>query len=182
MAFTNALKFIDTLADSMIESAQLAGNTLIDDMRERVHKRGEATDGTLISPGYSKASYFTAYENFIVTPPDDLVSKNKKWVQLPGGYEQFRELNNLNTDVVDLEATRHLSESLIGQADPQGFIGGYIGGTGDFGDITAAAKMEILETDTYRKSIIAPSEDEKQKFELIFKQELLLRLSQNASS
>lgn len=178
MAFENAIKELDGLFTAMAEAAFLAGNSIVAKQVKRVHTFGKAADGSLIGPGYSTKPYFTSLERFVArgSIPEENISANNKWVQLPEGYKSFREYSSRQTNFVDLRYTSHLEKSYVIRKTENGFVAGYIGSADESG-ITAGAKMAIAEEYTYKKSIIGPSADEIQEFKNLFIQELRLRLA-----
>jgi len=167
MSFQSIIKLLDNISEASHRGALIGAADLIDETLVRVHSRGEATDGSKLS-SYSEKPYFTSIDRFANRGgiPADLVSKNKKWVQLPEGYKSFRAFSGRQTKQKDLRYTGLLEKAykIIPNPEGNGFKTGYIG-SGQEPDpvsgVTPGQKMGFLEAQE-KKSIINPNDEELQ--------------------
>lgn len=163
--FSSITNLVDNIIEATQRGALIGAADLIDETLVRVHARGEATDGSKLS-SYSEKPYFTSIDRFANRGgiPSDLISKNKKWVQLPDGYKSFRAFSGRQTRQKDLRYTGLLEKAykLIPRADGNGFQTGYIG-SGQESDpisgVTPGQKMGFMEA-REGKSIINPNDQE----------------------
>lgn len=162
--FSEVFKLIDDLQIAAQRGAIAGGLDLIDATLIRVHERGEATDGSKLS-GYSDKPYFTSLAAFVNKSgiPSDLVSENKKWVQLPEGYKSFRKFSGRQIKYKSLRYTGLMEKSynLLPKAGNAGFQTGFIGDSQrvDENGVTAGQKMGFAES-REGKAIINPNDAE----------------------
>lgn len=161
--FGNILSRIGAIRDALSDAHSGAGANLLKEQIARIHERGEASDGSQIGT-YSEAAYFTSIDSFVNKSgiPDDEISKNGKWVQLPEGYKSFRDFSGRQTRFVDLDYTSLMRQSYQVDILPDGFQLFYLGTTNEQSKgVTPIQKLRYAENN-FGKDIIAPSLDEVQ--------------------
>ena len=169
--FDELIQFVDDFNEKLLSATIIAGQGLLGDLLNRVHREGRATDGSPIgSGGYSRTPFYAAMDDFINrgSIPKDKVSKNGKWVQLPEGYKSFREYSGRQTDFVDLKYTGTLQNSMLLVQTENGFAIGYPqqNQPGDEGtrEGTDPATLSLELEERYGKDIFAASQSEIDNF------------------
>lgn len=145
---------------------RIAGANLLAAQSARIHERGQASDGSKLSP-YSTTPYYTSLESVInkARVPKKLVSKNKKWVQLPQGYKSLRKFAGRQTGFKDLDYSGLLRQAYTFEVEDKTYTVrfGYAGGKTGRDGITPYQKMKFNE-EREGKDIVAPSEEELDNF------------------
>lgn len=169
--FDELIQFVDDFNEKLLAATIIAGQGLLGDLLNRVHREGLATDGSPISSsGYSDNPFYAAIEEFINrgSIPKDKISQNGKWVQLPDGYKSFREYSGRQTNFVDLKYTGTLQNSMLLVQTENGFAIGYPqqnqpGDEGTREGTDPATLSQELE-ERYGKDIFAASRSEIDNF------------------
>lgn len=159
--FSRAFALVGRIKEAIGNAHIVAGANLVASQVQRIHERGEATDGSQIGT-YSEAAYFTSINRFVSEGgiPKDKISKNGRWVKLPEGYTSFRQYSGRQTNYVDLDYTSLLRQSYRFAPTVSGFQTGYDGKTNrESAGVTPIEKMRYAEKN-FGKKIISPSDQE----------------------
>ena len=119
--------------------------------------------------GYSDKAYFALLKDFVNkgSVPNRFVSKTGKSVQLPKGYESFRQFSGRQTNFVDLNYSGVLFNSVLCEQTQEGFKVGIIGGRG--GDsVSAVEKAEFADSRNGSKVFAAAQREVDQINRIIF--------------
>lgn len=113
--------------ESPERTVALKASTALALMLRRVFVLGKDAKGTPILGGsYSRKPYYAHVDQFIRKP--SIKPSKGGFISLPGGYEQFRQLSGRRTDIVDLDYTSALRQSLRFRITPRGFVLEIVGG------------------------------------------------------
>lgn len=148
------------------EAEEVALNTLLGAYSYRIFNIGNASDETKIGE-YSTKPMLTGAKGFRTASDASAFfsQKKKKWVTVKtgsgnkalavveGGYKMFRELNQLQSNYVDLDFKGDLKFSIvIGELNGQKVLG--------FNSVVQFEKAKKLEAH-FKKVIFEPTEEEK---------------------
>lgn len=154
-----------TLQSEFAKAEEVAIRTMLAYYIQRVFNNGLASDGGKIGD-YSTKPMFTGSKNFRTAgkadaffDEDDVefrtikTKKGQKALALvKGGYKEFRELNGLRSDTVDLQFSGSLFESIIVGTYGDNFVLG-------FNNVEKAKIAAHLEA-KYGKKIFYPTKEE----------------------
>ena len=167
MIFKEKIDEMIHLLDRIIpEANDVALNTLLGAYAYRIFNIGNASDETKIGE-YSTKPMLTGSKGFrTVSDAAAFFNKKQKWktvktakgnqalAVVDGGYKEFRELNKLQSNYVDLEFKGDLKFSIvIGEINGQKVLG--------FNSEVQAEKAHKLESH-FKKVIFKPTEEEKE--------------------
>lgn len=165
LKLTDKLEEIRILLENEIQNAErIALQSLFGAYMRRIFNEGKATDETQIGE-YSKKPMLTGSKNFRTAgSAKSFFSKKNEWLTVkttkgkqalaivPGGYSEFRTLNGLQNQYVDLEFRGDLFRSIIVAE----FNGHIVLGFNNSKEAIISRELEIK----YKKAIFEPSTSE----------------------